>query len=139
MYEKILVATDGSEGAEHAVDAALDIAEEMGAELHALFVVDTTRYGKPALSSTELATEQVAEFGSQQVEAVAESGEARNVDVVVRTCRGRVWEEISDYADESGIGLIVIGSRGKGQITPPRLGRVTTRVVQAADQPTLVV
>ncbi len=139
MYEKILVGTDGSERAQRAVDVALDVAEQFGAELHALYVVDTTKYAEPALSSTELATGEVESFGNQQVQSVARQGSDRDVDVVTRVCHGKVWEEIPGYADSSGIDLIVVGSRGRGGVAPPRLGRVTTRVLQSSSQPTTVV
>lgn len=139
MYEKILVGTDGSDGAKRAVEAAIDLAEQFDAELHALYVVDTTRYGQPALSSTELATEEVESFGSQQVESVSRRGADRGLDVITRTSKGKVWKEISEYADDNQVDLLVLGSRGRGGVSPPRLGRVTTRVVQSAGQPTMVV
>lgn len=139
MYEKILVGTDGSDGAKRAVDTALDMAEQFDAELHALYVIDTTRYGKPALSSTELATEEVESFGSQQVEAVPCRGADRGIEVITRTGKGKVWTEISEYGDGHDVELIVLGSRGRGGVSPPRLGRVTTRVVQGATQPTIAV
>lgn len=139
MYEKILVATDGSEGAERAVQTALDIAEADEAELHALYVVDTTRFAEPALSTAELATEEVESYGSDLVDAVKRRGEDRGLTAVGRTCHGKIWEEITAYAADVDAGLIVLGTRGRGGVRPPRIGRVATRVVQSTDIPTLIV
>lgn len=48
MYDTILVGTDGSEQANTAVERALDTAETHDAELHAITVVNTSRYGEPS-------------------------------------------------------------------------------------------
>jgi nucleotide-binding universal stress UspA family protein len=49
MYRSILVATDGSPHATRALDQALQIAIEFGAELHVLYVVDTRHASSAAL------------------------------------------------------------------------------------------
>lgn len=43
MYDRVLVPTDGSEGTNEAVTHAIDIAEQYGATLHTLYVVESTR------------------------------------------------------------------------------------------------
>ena len=40
MFETVVIATDGSESAERAVEVALDIADRFDADVHALCVVD---------------------------------------------------------------------------------------------------
>lgn len=49
MYDTVLVPTDGSEPADRAVDHALTLADRYGAGIHALYCVETHRYGEPAL------------------------------------------------------------------------------------------
>jgi len=58
--DTIVVATDGSDGGDRAVEHALELANRYGAALHAMFVVDTDRYGEPALSTAELVAEVAA-------------------------------------------------------------------------------
>lgn len=42
MYERLLVPTDGSAHSDPAVEHAMDLAEQFGATIHTLFVVDQT-------------------------------------------------------------------------------------------------
>jgi len=63
MYDTVLVGTDGSASANRAVTHALDEAEQHDAALHAIFVVDTGRYAEPALSSSELVTDEIEDWG----------------------------------------------------------------------------
>ncbi|NJD04751.1 MAG: universal stress protein [Ruminiclostridium sp.] len=44
LYKKILVATDGSGYTKKATNHAIELAKLSGAELHAIYVIDT-RYG----------------------------------------------------------------------------------------------
>ena len=60
--DTILVPTDGSEQAEKAVEVAVNMAREFDSEVvHALFVVDSSIYAEPALSFTEILTDEVQE------------------------------------------------------------------------------
>ena len=51
---------------------------------------------------------------------------------------GNPAEEIVRYADEHGIDLIVIGSRGRGRMAALLLGSVSNKVVQHTSCPVLV-
>jgi len=64
MYDTVLVATDGSGSANRAVTHALEQAEQHRATLHAIHVVDTDHYSEPALSSIELETADVEDWGT---------------------------------------------------------------------------
>ena len=44
VFKKILIATDGSETAEKAVDFGVKIAGLSGAKIYAVYVIDTTPY-----------------------------------------------------------------------------------------------
>lgn len=138
MYDKVLVATDGSADANRAATHALEQAEQHGAELYALFVVDTDRYSEPALSSTELQTNEVEEWGRQQLAEIEERGEGIDVDVTTRCCHGKPYLEIINYADEVDADLLVLGYHGHSHSQTEQIGSVTDRVVQNAGRPVLV-
>ena len=139
MYDTILVATDGSGPANRAVTHALEQAEEHGADLHAVFVVDTDRYSEPALSSAELMTMEVEEWGNNQLEDVEERAHQLDIDVTTRCCHGKPYREIINYADQVDADFIVLGYQGHSHTDTDQIGSVTDRVVQAAGRPVFVV
>jgi len=69
--DTIVVATDGSDGGDRAVEHALELANRYGAALHAMFAVDTDRYGEPALSTAELVVNEIEDTGHELVAEVA--------------------------------------------------------------------
>jgi len=42
MYRRILLPTDGSAGSQRAIDHAVALADEVGATIHAVYVVNTS-------------------------------------------------------------------------------------------------
>ncbi|WP_267643361.1 universal stress protein [Haloarchaeobius amylolyticus] len=138
MYDRILVATDGSADANRAATHALEQAERHGAELHALFVVDTDRYAEPALSSTELDTTEIEDWGGEQLDEIVDRGEQLGLTVTTRCCHGKPYVEIINYADEVDADLIVLGYHGHSHTETEQIGSVTDRVVQNAGRPVLI-
>jgi nucleotide-binding universal stress UspA family protein len=139
MYDKILVATDGSSPANRAITHALEQAERSEAELHAIYVVDTDRYAEPALSSTELETNEAEAWGNEQLSSVEERAESLEVEVETRSCHGKPYVEIINYADEIDADMIVLGYQGHSHTETDQIGSVTDRVVQNAGRPVFVV
>jgi nucleotide-binding universal stress UspA family protein len=139
MYETVLVATDGSAPSNRAVTHALEQAEINGAELHAIFVVDTGRYGEPSLSSAELLVDSIESWGQKQLEEVIARAEDVGVDVVVRCCHGTPHTEIIGYADSVDADVIVLGYQGQSHEDTEHLGSVTDRVVRNAGRAVIVV
>lgn len=138
MYDRILVATDGSADANRAVTHALEQAEQHDSDLHAIFVVDTDRYHEPALSSVELETNEIEEWGNEQLGEIVERAEGLGVAVTTRSCHGKPSVEIINYADEIDARLIVLGYHGHSHAETENIGSVTDRVVQNAGRPVLV-
>jgi nucleotide-binding universal stress UspA family protein len=138
MYDSILVATDGSTAANRAATHAIEQAEQHDAALHAIFVVDTERYSEPALSSMELQTNEIENWGNEQLAEVVERGEGLDVEVSTRCCHGKPSVEIINYADSIDADLIVLGYHGHSHVKTDQIGSVTDRVVQNAGRPVLV-
>lgn len=138
MYDDILVPTDGSDTVPETLEHALPIAEHNDATIHALYVVDsriTTAAADVADLEASLATE-----GEAAVDAVEQRAAEAGVDTVGDVRNGTPAKTILEYADEQGIDLIVIGTRGKSpreKVTS--LGSVSERVVDNATVPVFVV
>lgn len=139
MYETILVGIDGSAPANRAVVQALEEGERSDATVHAIFVVDTGVFDEPALSSAELSTDELEDWGHDQLDEVVERGENLSVEVVTRICHGTPYEEIIEYADSIDADLIVLGYQGQSHKKSDHIGSVTDRVVRNAGRRVLVV
>ena len=147
MYDRILVPTDGSDVAEAAVEQATDLAEKYGAQLHALYVVDTdaVAYG---LGSEQLDRLEQGNFGEmteirenaeEATGHVAALATEHGVETVEEHSGGKPHDIISDYAQGHGIDLIVMGSHGRAGVRRALLGSVTERTLRSTHIPVLVV
>ncbi len=147
MYDTILVPTDGSAVAENAVDHAIDLATKYEANIHALYVIDTSAI------DISLGTEQVdrirqgkyGEMPELQARAdeatgyVAEQARGHGIEVTEAVVAGQPHDQISDYAADHAIDLLVMGSAGRGGIRRALLGSVAERTLRSTDLPVLVV
>lgn len=137
MYETILLPTDGSAGSERAEEQALALAEQFGADLHALHVIDTRHTSEPALSAMELVTDEAEARARKLLRDVVEAGEGRSLDVTSRCCHGTPHEEILAYADAIDTDLIVMGYQGHTH--ERKMGSVVDRVLHGTDRQVLAV
>ena len=134
---KILVATDGSREAQLAVTTAADLAKSTDSELH---VVHVGELRPTFLAQTE---EEPAELQREARRLLDE--QERRVEEAGGTVKethlrqGRADEEIIDLAESLGIGLIVMGSRGRGRIRRALIGSVSDSVVRHAHCPVTIV
>lgn len=137
MYQTILFPTDGSEGSDRAEQTALDLAEQFGAEVHAMHVIDTRMFSEPALSTMELVTDEAEDRAMTLLREVIDAGDEHGVEVTSHCCHGVPHDEIVEYADEIDADIIVMGYRG--QTHSQKIGSVVDRVLQDTDRQVLAV
>jgi nucleotide-binding universal stress UspA family protein len=142
---KILVATDGSREAELAATSAADIARGTGSELHVVDVFPGSAYVHPyyevhypeaAERLRREAREERQEVLDEQVERIQKAG-GNVAQTHIRT--GEAAKEIVALAEEIGVGLIAMGSRGLGGIRRALMGGVSDSVVRHAHCSVLIV
>ncbi len=139
MYETILLPVDGSEPAHRATEHALMLADAFDATVHPMYVVDTSRYGSPAISSTELVVDQLESQGSALLDSIADQAERRNIHTESYLCRGKPSAEIIAYADSIDADVTVLGFQGQSHRISNHIGSVAERVVRRANRPVLTV
>lgn len=137
MYNKILLPTDGSEGAEAALEHALDLAEKYEAELHIVYVADIRVDSTTDMWANMLG--QLEEIGEEATSTIAKRVEKTGVEVVTEVIRGIPHEEINSYVDENDIDLITMGTHGRTGIDRLLLGSVTEKVIRTSKKPVLTV
>ncbi|HCY15124.1 MAG: universal stress protein UspA [Curvibacter sp. GWA2_64_110] len=145
MYQRILVATDGSTLSKKAVSSAIAMAQLTGGELVALKVIP--RYpqsyfeGGLALPASDIARveKQWAEHGQVIVDAVSKAALAKGVKVKAVTAKSDlVSEAIIAAAKKHKCDLIVMASHGRKGIKRLLLGSETQHVLTHSHVPVLV-
>jgi nucleotide-binding universal stress UspA family protein len=137
MFHKILVAVDGSRHASAALTLAVDLAQRYAASLcllHAFPHVSDllgTPYHEDLLAARMTIGRQLLEATHMQ------AGGA--VPVETQLVEGPPAPAILRAAEEGHYELIVLGSRGHGQIAGLLLGSVSSAVAQHARCPVLIV
>ncbi|WP_248517403.1 universal stress protein [Salinarchaeum laminariae] len=140
MYDSVLVPTDGSDAVKTALEHGLRIAENDGAVVHGLSVVDrriTTAADPETRPDVEATLTEEAETALERVRAAAER---KGLPSVTEHRHGTPHKEMLDYAESESIDLVAIASHGKSpreKITT--MGSVSERVVDGATVPVLVV
>jgi nucleotide-binding universal stress UspA family protein len=138
MYETILIPTDGSDEAEKAAEHGIELAAALGATVHTLYVMDLPDAPR-ALSirdDEEQVRERYEEYGRQVTDAVRDVATETGVECTTALKSGTVHEEIVRYADDEGIGAIVMGTGYQGRFGA-LLGTIAERVVRAATVPVI--
>lgn len=148
MYERILVATDGSELSDRGVDAAIELARKTGGEV--FFVTVTSLM--PSYSMT-VGAEWAASPGTfEDYRQEMESGAKTILDTALNKAKkAKVKAQglhrenqlaaagIVDAAKEYQADIIVIASHGRSGVHKLLLGSQTSEVMSMSELPILVV
>lgn len=146
MHRKILVGLDGSSHGLDATREAVEIANAFGAELHLLtvtrpfkvspklrqFLEAENLLGEPKYVMDEMTNDIVSE-----AKAIATQSGLEKVKTEVR--EGKPARALLDYARANDIDLIVVGSRGIGEVDAVLLGSVSQKVGLLSECSVLIV
>jgi nucleotide-binding universal stress UspA family protein len=140
---KVLLATDGSEEAELATRAAVDVCEGTGSELHVIYVEplpDFMKNGHGTPGYDRELHQIIEEEGRETLRKLTWRVKVAGGTVAETHLRmGGVAEEIVGLANELDVGLIVVGSRRQGRIRRTLAGSVSESVFRHAHGPVMVV
>ncbi|HEY9492790.1 MAG TPA: universal stress protein [Nitrososphaeraceae archaeon] len=143
-FSKILVAADGSEASNHAVDYGIEIARKYNSDLTALHVIlsDVTLFGSvPPAHMNEIKNE-TQKYLDKIREKYYKSNDNNNKQIQLRTeliTSASAVGGILGFAEKENIDLIVIGTRGRSGFKKLLLGSVASGVVTYAHCPVLVI
>ncbi|MFT4889967.1 MAG: nucleotide-binding universal stress UspA family protein [Halobacteriales archaeon] len=133
-YRNVLVPTDGSEAANDALAAAIEVASAAGAGLHLLHVVEESGFGLDFGSDDE--TDEADEI----LESAAETARDASIDPVTTAVqRGSVHEETMAYVDDHDVDLVVVGTHGRTNLDRYLLGSVAEKLVRSSPVPVMTV
>ncbi len=136
-YNRVMIATDGSELGRKAVLNGIEIARLGGAKIYAVYVVAAIPHrdtGWEKAMKEHLRTE-----GEDAMSFIEEKGKAAGVEVESVILEGNPGDRIVEFADKNDIDLIVLGTQGKSGVQRFLLGSVAENVVRHSKQAVLVV
>lgn len=136
-YDRIVVPTDGSDAAERAAEAALDVASTYDATVHAVYVVDTTTYALEDAPRSIVGL--LSEGGENATETIAELARERNLEATTAVRRGQPATMLLEYATSVDADLLAMGTRGQAAGEGRLLGSTTARVVRRSEIPVLTI
>ena len=138
MYDRILVAVDHSEISDRAVVAARDLALLSKGEVWVLHLREREMGPKTGVLVPDETTDEADAEVASSVEVLSQAG-VKAHSRVRNTIFGYAAREIMNDADEVNADVIVLGSRGRGELAGLLLGSTAHKVIHLSDRPVLVV
>lgn len=136
----ILMATDFSPASQPALAYAVELARHFDAALHIVHVLLPGEFEPPADDTTAAIEPKPVESAEQHMGAflsTTDFGKLR-CDYLIR--RGSsVWEELYRIIQDKDIGLVVLGTHGRGGIRKLLVGSVAEEVFRNAPCPVLTI
>jgi nucleotide-binding universal stress UspA family protein len=139
---QIIVATDGSDGAQRAVEWAAHLAKDLGFKLFILTVG-----GSVSIEEVRRAPRAEVDLGAA-LDAISNEILAKAKEVAhqiglsaiqVQAEWGDAAESIIDAAKREHADIVVVGQRGRGRLAGLLIGSVSQKVVSLAACPVIVV
>ena len=146
MLKNILVATDASPASNRAINLAADLAGKYGATLHLLYAVREMQLPPELKKMAEVekiagARSDVLDFVGRKILGEAESRALKKGATKIKTTleRGDPATAVMRYGKRRKVDLIVLGTRGLGQVKGMLMGSVSRKVTNLSDISCLVI
>jgi len=145
--KKILIPTDFSAESDKALDVAASIAKLTGASLFFLNVVEPIATDSVSVSGginsssgmDNLFTLKLLEHNKKEVEKRANKSIYMDVTTTGEVRVGETSTTIHEYAEEKGIDLIIMGSKGSSGLQEVFIGSTAERITRYSSCPVLIV
>jgi nucleotide-binding universal stress UspA family protein len=138
MFDKILVAVDHSEVSDRALDSARDLALLSKGEVWVLHLREREVAVKTGVGLSDESMDEASAAVAAAVDKLTAAGVKAHGDVGT-TLFGYAARNIVDDAKEHDVDVIVMGSRGRGDLAGLILGSTAHKVIHLVDRPVLIV
>lgn len=136
MYQELLLATDGSDGARKATDHAIELASQLGASLH---IVSVSEDGPHSSEKRDQMRTDLEEEATMAIERAEEAAAGRGLEITTTVGHGVPQDEIVRIAEGTGADAIVMGTVGRTGLDHVLVGSVAEEVVRNAPVPVVTV
>ena len=134
--EDVLVPTDGSVGADRALEEGIALSKALDARLHLLHVVEPTALGDERGSETD---ERAGDRANEILAEASETAERASVDFTRSIAHGRPYREIRSFVEETGIDIVALGVHGETDFSRYALGGVSAKLLRTSPVPLLMI
>jgi len=136
MFDRIVIAVDGSDEATHAAKRGLELAKRLDAAVDVLHVLPQKSLRLVQTADEKTRLRDRGEAVLTEIEALATE---LDQPITTQLTEGQPATQISDYAAEEGADLVVIGRQGMTGLGKRLLGGVTEQVLHRSTVPVFVV
>ncbi|MDK2973996.1 MAG: hypothetical protein PWP08_367 [Methanofollis sp.] len=140
MYERIILATDGSKNAQKATESAIGLVKELKcASVTIIHVMQAVTPEEEIAKAVFDVCGRIDENVRPAIQTTIDRVEQEGISYRLEISLGDPASEIVAHAKKEGAGLIVIGSRGLNGVKGALLGSVGQKVMQLAHCPVMIV
>lgn len=130
MIKKIVLAYDGSDPSKKALEYAVSLAEKYSAALAVISIVRIPEV--PDDVETEAIIDEASDSYNREFEPLKNRVSKMNLQVTFEVRVGHPADQIVSFAEEVKADLIVLGHRGRSEISRWLLGSISKRVLSYA-------
>jgi nucleotide-binding universal stress UspA family protein len=116
MYKAILVAHDGSDGAQKAFDAAVELAAAVNARLHMISVEEDLPHQAETIGEVEGEKEEEDSYFDQLAAQSKRRAGLKGMALECTIMAGHEVKTIVDFAQSGGFDLLVVGFMGHSRL-----------------------
>lgn len=138
-YRKILVAVDGSDSSTNAFRQACKIVREDKSWITVITVIPLYQDQFEILSTKEKISKKLHEEGEKILSKISEIAKQEDIFIRTQILEGIAFQSITDFAEEGGYDLIVMGRHGITRLEKTLIGSVTARVIGHSQKDILIV
>ena len=139
LYEKILVAYDGSPGSQRALKAAIELADQSDAELHCISVEEKLPYYAATLGEVEEAKAERDAYFEKLIQEARQMAWDHDVELHSKVVPGHEVETIITAAKDGNFDLLIVGFVGHSNVFGRVMGSTTQNLSRLSPCSVLIV
>lgn len=138
MFQRILLAADGSDHSVRAAKKAADLAKISGeSEITVVYVIDGQTSKEDVLHNPDPSA--VEEKRKLRLHPVTSLFNSENIKFKLQKLLGEPGQAIVDFANSHEFDVVVVGSRGLNKLQEMVLGSVSHKVAKRVKAPVMIV
>ncbi|RBQ22573.1 Universal stress protein [Candidatus Methanobinarius endosymbioticus] len=130
LFENIMVPSDGSEYADKAVDAAIEIAKKFDSKITAVYILE---------ENTSYSYDVLEDEGNEILRKISEKGNENGVMIIEHLITGDPLRDMKIIAEKTQIDSVVISPHGKKKEENLLIGSISDRIIKTFDIPVLLI
>lgn len=151
LFQKIIVAVNGSEPSFHAAMYGILLSKQYKCELKAIYVVDTSTLRQLTMSKIFIEEEsieyeqQLENDGKRYLQYLEKLAKEKGIKIQTELKKGAIWAELIKSAEDFGANLILVGGKehqndsARNLIQLDKISRTNSEIIGSASCNVLVV